>query len=89
MKLYKVVIPAAALIFSGQMFTVSAAEGQDAFAALDADKDGYISAEEGKSHETLTEKWVNTDVNQDGMIDRAEFSALEIKETTMEAPEAK
>ena len=80
MKLYKVVVPAAALIFAGQVFTASAAE-DDGFVALDADADGYISSEEAKSHQTLTEKWGDVDINRDGMIDRAEFSALEITET--------
>lgn len=89
MKLYKIVIPAAALILAGQVFTVSAAEEQHAFGNLDANADGFISPKEAQSHETLTEKWATVDVNQDGMIDQAEFSALEVSEPSTEMPEAK
>ena len=47
------------------------------FDALDADKNGQLSAQEASAHQELTEKWKNVDADASGTIDRTEFSAFE------------
>lgn len=53
------------------------AAGSDAFAALDADKDGAISAIEAEANPDLMKTWSSIDANQDGQLDASEFSAFE------------
>ena len=66
---------AMALVAAG-FFTVAVA-GEDIFMKLDANDDGYISAQEAATHESLSQSWEATDANRDGQVDAAEFSAFE------------
>lgn len=47
------------------------------FSKLDKNKDGYLSAQEAKNWEPLPKVFPHVDANQDGKLDKAEFSALE------------
>jgi hypothetical protein len=62
---------------------------QDQFNKLDADGDGYISAQEAADHEGLQKGWQSTDANMDGKVDAAEFSAFEMQAQEHKAPEGK
>ena len=48
---------------------------------LDADRDGTISEAEADGNSRLKESWKTMDSNQDGRIDRAEFSAFETSDS--------
>ncbi len=56
-----------------------ATAAEDMFMKLDRNGDGFISAEESIVSEALYKHWSTVDVNNDGRIDTAEFSAFEIK----------
>ena len=58
-------------------FTVATAGDEGAFTKLDANADGYISAEESTASEGLYKEWAKVDANADGKVDAAEFSAFE------------
>jgi len=61
-------------------FAASALAGEsEKFTQLDADGNGAISSEEAAADPTLVEVWTTADVNGDGQLERAEFSALELK----------
>ena len=77
------VISSVALLAASVAFSVTAGE-QDAFAQLDKDGDGYITALEAEAGKMLKEGWAAKDANGDGKVDQAEFSALEMK--PMEKP---
>ncbi|MDJ0806315.1 MAG: EF-hand domain-containing protein [Gammaproteobacteria bacterium] len=70
-------------------FFTAAMAGENQFNKLDADADGYISAEEAAAHEALQKGWQATDANMDGQIDAAEFSAFEMQGEEKKAPEGK
>ena len=53
------------------------AESQLSFQQLDADGDGYISAQEASGNQTLAGQWRSADRNDDGRLDQSEFSAFE------------
>ena len=76
-----------ALVAAGFLSTAIAGENQ--FNKLDADGDGYITAEEAAAHEGLQQSWTATDVNEDGKVDAAEFSAFEMQDAEQQAPEGK
>jgi protein involved in sex pheromone biosynthesis len=69
----KIAIAALALAFSA----AACAGDQAALEAADADKDGAISAQEAEAVPGLTEQWAVVDINQDGMVDAAEFAQFE------------
>ena len=59
-------------------FALGALAGEtDHFTALDANGDGAISTEEAAASPMLQEGWAKADANQDGKLERAEFSAFE------------
>lgn len=61
-------------------FTANALAGEnDQFTQLDADGNGMISAEEAAADPMLSQDWAAADLNKDGQLERAEFSALEQK----------
>lgn len=60
----------------------SMAADTDYFAELDVDGDGMISSEEAAADPTLSEAWDKADANGDGQLERAEFSAIEVKSST-------
>lgn len=61
-------------------FAVSAVAAEsDQFTQLDTDGNGMISSEEAAADPTLVEEWTTIDLNNDGQLERAEFSALEEK----------
>lgn len=73
----KVNVAVLALALSGVAF---AAEDPEAiYNAADADQDGMLSESEAEGVPGLTEKWSEVDANQDGQVDKAEFSQFEIK----------
>jgi len=80
MKMTTMTQTALALLAAG--FLTAAVASEDAFMKLDANEDGYISAQEAAADETLHQRWESTDANQDGQIDAAEFSAFESVEST-------
>ncbi len=51
----------------------------DEFAKYDEDGDGKLSRTEGAKSEQLSQSWPDMDTNNDMEIDRAEFSAFELK----------
>lgn len=75
MKMTTMIKTAMALLAAG--FLSMAVAGEDTFMKLDANEDGYISAQEAAADEALQQSWETTDANQDGQIDAAEFSAFE------------
>jgi len=65
-------------LVAASAFALGAMAGDtDRFTALDTDGDGAISAEEASAHPMLQEGWEKADINQDGKLERAEFSAFE------------
>lgn len=50
------------------------------FETLDQDGNGTISAQEAEAAPNLADAWDKADSNQDGVVDRAEFSAFETME---------
>jgi Ca2+-binding EF-hand superfamily protein len=68
--------------------TAAVAGGEAEFSKLDADADGYISAEESLNDEALYKGWSDVDANSDGKVDPAEFSAFETGGSESAAPEA-
>ena len=74
----KYVAFSAAALFTGALVQpVSAEEAMSGFKALDTDSNGVISTEEAATHEELSANWTSLDVNLDGQLDEAEFSAME------------
>ncbi|MES9942213.1 MAG: hypothetical protein ABW104_17535 [Candidatus Thiodiazotropha sp. 6PLUC2] len=73
MTMKKIIVGLAA---AGFFAAVNAAE-EGAFTKLDANADGYISAEESTADEGLYKDWAKVDANADGQVDAAEFSAFE------------
>ncbi|MES9828511.1 MAG: hypothetical protein ABW201_09630 [Candidatus Thiodiazotropha sp.] len=71
-----------AVLALGGVCGVTAAE--EMFMKLDRNADGFISAEESIVSEALYKNWSTVDVNNDGRIDTAEFSAFEIKSENSE-----
>lgn len=69
----KIIIGLAAAGF----FAAANAAEESAFTKLDANADGYISAEESTADEGLYKDWAKVDTNADGQVDAAEFSAFE------------
>lgn len=67
-----------------------AAYGADAdafeygFNDIDRDKDGFISQEEAREHESLAEDWESADADRDGKLSESEFSAFEDGDETPE-----
>jgi hypothetical protein len=49
------------------------------FNKLDADGNGVLSQEEAAADPVLMENWATADINQDGQLEQAEFSAFEMK----------
>ena len=70
---------ASTFVVSSAFATNAMAGEADQFTKLDADGNGMISSEEAAADPQLIEDWVTADVNQDGQLERAEFSALEEK----------
>ncbi|MCB1857873.1 MAG: hypothetical protein KDI63_06360 [Gammaproteobacteria bacterium] len=66
-----------AVFVSATSITMGAVADEATFATLDADGDGYITMMEAENDAKLTESWDVVDVNKDGRIEKAEFSALE------------
>jgi len=75
-------LSAAALVTGALLQPVYAEEAMSGFKVLDADGNGAISAEEAQTNEAVTASWTSLDVNQDGQIDEAEFSAMEVETPT-------
>lgn len=66
------------MLFTSAFFAGTAVAGEDTtFSSLDQDGNEAISAEEAAYSESLTEAWRAVDANDDGVVDRAEFSAFE------------
>jgi hypothetical protein len=72
-------IATSAFIVSSAFAASTLAGESTAFTQLDADGDGMISSEEAAADPALLEDWATADVNGDGQLERAEFSALEQK----------
>ena len=65
---------------ASSVFAASALAGDSGkFTQLDADGNGVISSEEAAVDPKLIDNWTKADVNGDGQLERAEFSALEQK----------
>ena len=73
------------LITAGAMVTAIGFAGgliaaeSEYFSQLDANGDGMLSQDEASVDPVLKDSWANADINQDGQIERAEFSAFEMK----------
>mgnify|MGYP005757660939 CR=1 FL=1 len=50
------------------------------FGTLDVNRDGYLSKEEADKSARISGSWDSADSNNDGRVDRAEFSAFEADE---------
>ena len=66
-------------VASSALAATAMAGETDRFTKLDADGNGVISSEEAAADPNLSKDWNTADVNQDGQLERAEFSALEEK----------
>ncbi|MDJ0740378.1 MAG: hypothetical protein QNJ91_11710 [Gammaproteobacteria bacterium] len=78
MKISHVIVTTAFVAASA--FSASALAGESAkFSQLDADGNGMISSDEAAADPKLVEEWSTADLNKDGQLERAEFSALEQK----------
>ncbi|MEJ2299424.1 MAG: hypothetical protein P8X94_13180 [Woeseiaceae bacterium] len=60
-----------------------AASDTPTFNSLDANQDGYVSKSEAKKDKEVVSNWKAIDVNKDGKIDHAEFSAFETTKMPM------
>lgn len=72
-------IATSAFIVSSAFATSAFAGESAAFTQLDTDGNGMISSEEAAADPALLKDWAAADVNGDGQLERAEFSALEQK----------
>ena len=72
-------IVTSALVASFAFAAKAVAAEKDQFTQLDADGNGMISADEAAADPMLRQDWAAADVNKDGQLERAEFSALEEK----------
>jgi hypothetical protein len=81
MKMTRLIITSAFVASSVLAAGVFAGESER-FGQLDADGNGMISTEEAAVDPRLAEGWAAADVNGDGQLERAEFSALEYKPKT-------
>jgi Ca2+-binding EF-hand superfamily protein len=61
------------LMFSTAL--IASEEAEKHFERLDANKDGYLDAEEVSSRKSLYERLKKFDADENGMIDKTEFSA--------------
>jgi hypothetical protein len=52
------------------------------FSGLDKDRDGYLTKDDVQARPELSGQWDQVDTNRDQRIDRAEFSAFEVRGTT-------
>lgn len=78
MKITHLIVTSAFVVSS--MFAASVLAGESGqFTQLDADGNGMISSEEASVDPKLMQDWDKADVNKDGQLERAEFSALEQK----------
>lgn len=68
------------VFFGGAALAASATS----FETLDQDGNGSISAQEAEGAPALKDAWQSVDANQDGMVDKAEFSAFEAMEPKKE-----
>ncbi|BAZ93137.1 uncharacterized protein FOKN1_0735 [Thiohalobacter thiocyanaticus] len=59
----------------------SAMAGEQAgkFKQLDANQDGYISAEEAQASQALSSQWQSVDQDGNNQVDESEFSAFEME----------
>ena len=67
-------------LLASAFVATSAVAADDGLGGLDQDGNGAISAEEAAYSERLTQAWKQVDANEDGVVDRAEFSAFETME---------
>ncbi|MBI5463276.1 MAG: hypothetical protein HY941_13925 [Gammaproteobacteria bacterium] len=72
----------ASLLFSAAAVGAGASS-TDVFNRLDTNKDGQLNAVEASEDDGLSSKWTEVDQDQNGVIDRAEFSAFEIRPENM------
>lgn len=56
---------------------VQAEETKSMFQGLDADANGYISAEEAAANPELHARWQELDADKNNLLDMSEFSAFE------------
>jgi hypothetical protein len=75
----KTLIISISALFAGAVAMSSYAAESGGFETMDTNADGMISAEEAAANGALTESWGAIDVNQDGQLDAAEFSAFEVE----------
>ncbi|HSH29693.1 MAG TPA: hypothetical protein VK971_07285 [Thiohalobacter sp.] len=59
--------------------SVLAGEQAGKFKMLDADQDGYISAEEAQANPALSSQWQSVDQDGNNQVDQSEFSAFEME----------
>jgi hypothetical protein len=76
MKKYGIGLTAALILSAGSAFAGSPT-GPATFQSLDKNHDGAVSKSEAKSDPTVAKNWKQIDINKDGRIDSAEFSAFE------------
>lgn len=61
----------------GAAYGADTAAYEYGFNELDRDRDGFLSREEAREHETLASEWDSADADRDGKLSEAEFSAFE------------
>ena len=75
--LFIVSVASAIVFFAGS--AAGAEEYAQTFEQIDVDGDGYISVEEARVREGLSDKLLIIDTDADGKLNSAEFSAFEGK----------
>ena len=66
-----------AFIFASLFSGAAIAAGGSDFQSMDKNGDGYLSQDEAQGNSSLQEKWNDADLNDDGQLDRSEFSQFE------------
>ena len=74
----KTLITLSAAMFATGLAVAGEKMGQkNDYEALDQNSDGLINSDEAAQSRELSEAWTQVDTNQDGVIDKSEFSAFE------------
>ena len=67
----------ASIVAAALAMPVHAGDTSASFKALDTNADGRISQDEAKASKGVSENYGALDINKDGTLDAAEFSAFE------------
>jgi hypothetical protein len=64
-------------VIAAGLFASAATAGDDLFTTLDVNEDGVIDTQEASAHEVLAASFASLDTDQNGVLTREEFEALD------------